>query len=77
MMWKKFRSVTFRSILKTMNSQHPVNQEQRSEGDCAKFAAKIRGGKVEIRKVHIEIYKITHYQNSWKTFQVTSFFRTK
>jgi hypothetical protein len=33
-------------------------------------AAKIRGGKVEIRKEHIEIYKITHFQNSRKTFQV-------
>jgi hypothetical protein len=27
-------------------------------------AAKIRGGKVEIRKEHIEIYKVTHFQNS-------------
>jgi hypothetical protein len=25
-------------------------------------AAKIRGGKVEIRKEHIEIYKTTHFQ---------------
>jgi hypothetical protein len=33
-------------------------------------AAKIRGGKVEIRKEHIEIYKVTHFQNSRKTFQV-------
>ena len=36
-------------------------------------AAKIRGGKVEIRKEHIEIYKITHFQYSRKTFQVASF----
>jgi hypothetical protein len=31
---------------------------------------KIRGGKVEIRKEHIEIYKVIHFQNSRKTFQV-------
>jgi hypothetical protein len=33
-------------------------------------AEKIRGGKVEIRIEHIEIYKVTHFQNSRKTFQV-------
>lgn len=29
-----------------------------------------RGGKVEIRKEHTEIYKLTNFQNSRKTFQV-------
>ncbi|GBP75264.1 hypothetical protein EVAR_47300_1 [Eumeta japonica] len=33
-------------------------------------SARIQGGKVEIRKKHIEIYKITNFQNSQKTFQV-------
>jgi hypothetical protein len=33
-------------------------------------AAKIRGGKVEIRKEYIEIYKVIHFQNSRKGFQV-------
>ena len=31
-------------------------------------AAKIQGGKVEIRKKHIEIYKITHFQNFRENF---------
>lgn len=32
--------------------------------------AKIRGGNVEIRKEHIESYKIAHFQLSLKTFQI-------
>lgn len=34
-------------------------------------AAKIRGGKVQICKEHIKIYKNTNFQNSRDTFQVT------
>ena len=36
----------------------------------ASRAAVVRGGKVKIRKEHIEIYKIPNFQNSRKTFQV-------
>jgi hypothetical protein len=43
---------------------------RRHFSNMAARAAKIRGGKVEIRKEHIKIYKITHFQNSRKTFQV-------
>jgi hypothetical protein len=43
---------------------------RRHFSNMAARAAKIRGGKVEIRKEHIEIYKVTHFQNSRKTFQV-------
>lgn len=35
-----------------------------------------RGGKVEIRKEHVKIYKIAYFQNSQNTFQVT-FISTK
>ncbi|CAK1599040.1 unnamed protein product [Parnassius mnemosyne] len=38
--------------------------------------AKIRDGKVEILNEHIKIYKIANFQNTQKTFQVTSFFST-
>lgn len=37
--------------------------------DKATRAAKIRGGKVEIRQKNIKIYKFTNFQNSRKTFQ--------
>uniref|UniRef100_A0A2H1WTH8 SFRICE_036259 n=1 Tax=Spodoptera frugiperda TaxID=7108 RepID=A0A2H1WTH8_SPOFR len=33
-------------------------------------AAVVRGGKVEIRKEHTQIYKFTNFQNSRKTFQL-------
>ncbi|CAD0195833.1 unnamed protein product [Chrysodeixis includens] len=33
-------------------------------------AAVVRGGKVKIRKEHIQIYKILNFQNFRKTFQV-------
>uniref|UniRef100_A0A2H1WMR3 SFRICE_026299 n=1 Tax=Spodoptera frugiperda TaxID=7108 RepID=A0A2H1WMR3_SPOFR len=32
-------------------------------------AAGVRGGKVEIRKEHTQIYKFNNFQNSRKTFQ--------
>ena len=38
--------------------------------NMAAQAAKIQGGKVGIRKEHIELDKITHFQNFRKTFQV-------
>lgn len=37
-------------------------------------AANIRGGKVEIRKEQIKIYKIDNFKNSRKKFQVTKCF---
>ena len=43
---------------------------RRHSSSMAERAAKIRGGKVEIRKEHIEIYKNANFQNSRKTFQV-------
>ena len=42
--------------------------------NMAARVAKMRGGKVEISKEHIEIDKIAHFQNSRKTFQGNSFF---
>ncbi|CAD0206502.1 unnamed protein product [Chrysodeixis includens] len=37
-------------------------------------AAVVRGGKVKIQKEHIEIYKISNFQNSRKTFQLDKSF---
>lgn len=62
-----------------LSAIYPISRREQLRFQTIRFqisTLSYRGGKVEIRKEHVKIYKIAYFQNSQNTFQVT-FISTK